>query len=154
MLYLHRNNMASPIPHPPVVAAAAATPAPAATTAGAAPAATAASSPTIIDLDSIPGQIGHAIIRISDGTILRPPTGSLTKQDIEIIYRMMLEIGTVLEGGTGGKDYHNDYNNNESGEVKNEGLQRVTVGFKEVSYAVTLGGSDGCLYIVKKKSSL
>jgi len=45
---------------------------------------------------------------------------------------MMLEIGTVLEG---------------------EGLQRVTVGFRSVSYAVVLGGGDGCLYIVKKKSS-
>lgn len=67
-----------------------------------------------------------------------------------IVYRMMLEIGTVLEGGTGGND--NGDNNNTSNEA--EGLQRVTVGFKDVSYAVTLGGSDGCLYIVKKKSSL
>ncbi len=66
-----------------------------------------------------------------------------------IVYRMMLEIGTVLEGGTGGKDGDS---NNASDEA--EGLQRVTVGFKDVSYAVTLGGSDGCLYIVKKKSSL
>jgi hypothetical protein len=108
------------------------------------------SSPTIIDLDSISGQIGHAIVRITDGTILRPPTGSLSKQDVEIVYRMMLEIGTVLEGGTGGKD-----NISDSDEiVVDEGLQRVTVGFKEVSYAITLGGSDGCLYIVKKKSSL
>jgi len=102
---------------------------------------------TIIDLDSIPGQIGHAILHASDGTILRPPTGSLTEQDLMIVYRMMLEIGTVLEGGSGGKD---DDNNTYSDEV--EGFQRVTVGFKEVSYAVTLGGS--CLYIVKKKSSL
>lgn len=61
----------------------------------------------------------------------------------------MLEIGTVLEGGTGGKD--DDYNNTRT---EAEGLQRVTVGFKDVSYAVTLGGTDGCLYIVKKKSSL
>ena len=43
---------------------------------------------------------------------------------------MMLEIGNVLEGG---------------------GLQRVNVGFRSVSYAVVLGGGDGCLYIVKKK---
>ena len=45
---------------------------------------------------------------------------------------MMLEIGTVLE---------------------EEGLQRVTVGFRSVSYAVALGRGDGCLYIVKKRSS-
>lgn len=66
---------------------------------------------------------------------------------------MMLEIGTVLEGGTGGKDI-NMNNISDNDEVVVEGLQRVTVGFKEVSYAITLGGSDGCLYIVKKKSSL
>lgn len=84
-----------------------------------------------IDLDAVPGQIGHATLRASDGTILRPPTGSLTEQDVGIVYRMMLEIGTVLNG---------------------EGLERVTVGFRSVSYAIALGG-DGCLFIVKKKSS-
>ena len=84
----------------------------------------------IIDLDSVPGQIGHAVLRVSDGTIIRRPTGSLSERDVGIVYRMMLEIGTVLEG---------------------EGLQRVTVGFRSVSYAVALG--DGCLYIVKKRSS-
>ena len=110
-----------------------------------------AAAASIIDLDSIPDQIGNAILRVTDGTILRPPTGSLTEQDVEIIYRMMLEIGTILEGGTGGKYPNRDnYYNNEVV----EGLQRVAVGFKKVSYAVTLGGSDGCLYIVKKKSSL
>ncbi|KAL7553663.1 hypothetical protein ACHAWF_016973 [Thalassiosira exigua] len=86
----------------------------------------------IIDLDAVPGQIGHAILRASDGTILRSPTGSLTGRDVGIVYRILLEIGTVLEG---------------------EGLQRVTVGFRSVSYAIALGGGDGCLYIVKKKSS-
>ena len=138
------NIMASPIPQTPPAAAAAVAVSPA-VAGSAAPAAT---TSTIIDLDSIPGQIGNAIIRASDGTILRAPTGSLTEQDVMIVYRMMLEIGTVLEGGTGGKDD----NNNTCTEA--EGLQRVTVGFKDVSYAVTLGGSDGCLYIVKKKSSL
>ena len=87
----------------------------------------------VLDLDAVPGQIGHAILRASDGTILRPPSGSLTERDVGIVYRMMFEIGMVLEG--------------------DEGLQRVTVGFKEVSYAIALGGGDGCLYIVKKKSS-
>src|SRR6056300_1478784 len=85
--------------------------------------ASSSSSPTIIDLDSIPGQIGHDIVRITDGTILSPPTGSLSKQDVEIVYRMMLEIGTVLEGGTGGKDTMN--NISDSDEVVVEGLQRV-----------------------------
>lgn len=151
--------MASPIPAaataptppsaPTIATSTTATTTAAASTGGA----SSSSSPTIIDLDSIPGQIGHAIIRITDGTILRPPTGTLSKQDVEIVYRMMLEIGTVLEGGTGGKDI-NMNNISDNDEVVVEGLQRVTVGFKEVSYAITLGGSDGCLYIVKKKSSL
>ena len=158
--------MASPIPQTPSVAVAVAVAPPTVTTAaGSATQTATTTTSTIIDLDSIPGQIGHAILRASDGTILRPPTGSLTEQDIMIVYRIMLEIGTVLEGGTGGKmkitEDDNDtikynINNDDNDEVVivEEGLQRVTVGFKEVSYAVTLGGSDGCLYIVKKKSSI
>jgi len=86
------------------------------------------------DLEAVPGQIGHAIIRASDGTILRPPSGSMTERDINIVYRMILEVGTLLDG---------------SGEG---GLQRVTVGFRSVSYAITLGEND-CLYIVKKRSA-
>ena len=88
----------------------------------------------VIDLDSVPQQIGHAILRAADGTILQPPSGSLSEKDVGIIYRMMLEVGTILEDGK-------------------EGLQRLSIGFKSVSYAVTLGCGDGCLYIVKKRSS-
>ena len=87
----------------------------------------------VIDLDSVPQQIGHAILRTADGTILQPPSGSLSEKDVGIIYRMMLEVGTVLDG--------------------KEGLQRLSIGFKSVSYAVTLGCGDGCIYIVKKRSS-
>ena len=87
----------------------------------------------VIDLDSVPQQIGHAILRAADGTILQPPSGSLSERDVGIIYRMMLEVGTVLDG--------------------KEGLQRLSIGFKSVSYAITLGCGDGCLYIVKKRSS-
>jgi len=87
----------------------------------------------VIDLDSVPQQIGHAILRAADGTILQPPSGSLSEKDVGIIYRMMLEVGTILDG--------------------KEGLQRLSIGFKSVSYAVTLGCGDGGLYIVKKRSS-
>ena len=88
-------------------------------------------------LDAVPGQIGHAILRASDGTILHPPSGSLTERDIGIVYRMIMEVGTLLAGSGG------------------EGLQRMTVAFRSVSYAVALGGggNDDCLYIVKKRSS-
>lgn len=50
-----------------------------------------------------------------------------------ILFRMMLEVGTALK-------------------PSEEGLKRVTVGFGRVSYAV-LVGADGCIYIVKKRSS-
>ena len=86
-----------------------------------------------IDLDAIPGQIGHAILHSSDGSIIQSPTGSISERDVSIVYRILLEIGTVLDG--------------------KEGLQRLAVSFKSVSYAVTLGGSDGYVYIVKKRSS-
>ena len=86
-----------------------------------------------IDLDAIPGQIGHAILHSSDGSIIQSPTGSISERDVSIVYRILLEIGTVLDG--------------------KEGLQRLAISFKSVSYAVTLGGSDGYVYIVKKRSS-
>ncbi|KAL3797628.1 hypothetical protein HJC23_013460 [Cyclotella cryptica] len=88
--------------------------------------------PSTIDLDSVPNQIGHAVLS-PDGTLLRPPVGSLSENDAAIVYRMMLEVGTALK-------------------PTEEGLKRVTVGFGRVSYAVVVGG-DGCLYIVKKRSS-
>lgn len=93
-------------------------------------------------LDAVPGQVGHAVLRASDGTVLRPPTGSLTERDVGVVYRILLEIGTVLEGGRG-----------EGGGTDEGGLQRVTIGFQSVSYAVAMGGGDGCVYIVKKRSS-
>lgn len=86
------------------------------------------------DLDTVSGQIGHAIIRASDGTIVRPPSGSLTERDVAIVYQMILEAGTLLNGN-------------------GEGLQQVTVSFRSVSYAVAIGGGrNDCLYIVKKRS--
>jgi hypothetical protein len=92
-----------------------------------------------IDLDAIPGQIGHAILRASDGAIMNGPTGCLTDRDVRVAYRMMLEVGTVLSG--------DDANEREGG------LRRVAVGFRGVTYAITLGGDDGCLYVVKRRSS-
>jgi hypothetical protein len=86
------------------------------------------STPPPIDLISIPNGIGHAILS-PDGTILRRE-GQLSEQDVVIVYRMMLEVGTV-----------ND-----------EGIRRVTIGFGGISYVVGIDG-DGCLYIVKKRSS-
>lgn len=86
-------------------------------------------TPQPIDLTTIPSQIGHAILS-PEGTILARE-GSLSENDVGIIYRMMLEVGEVTRG---------------------EGVRRVTVGFGGVSYVIGIGG-DGCLYVVKKKSS-
>jgi hypothetical protein len=90
----------------------------------------------MVDLDAVPGQVGHAVLRASDGSAVLGPTGSLTEHDAVVLHRMMLEIGSVL----GGKD-------NEEG-----GFRRVTVGFRDVTYAVAMGGGggDGCgVYVVK-----
>jgi hypothetical protein len=93
-------------------------------------------APATIDLDAVPGQLGHAVLRSSDGSAaFGPPTGGMTELDASVVYRMMLEIGTVLEGG------------------KEGGFRRVTVGFRNVTYVVALGGGDGCMYVVKRRSS-
>ncbi|KAL3817169.1 hypothetical protein ACHAXA_007712 [Cyclostephanos tholiformis] len=93
-----------------------------------------------LDLDAVPGQIGHAVLRATDGAMMRGPSGCLTERDVQVAYRMMLEIGTLLSGDDGGRG--------EEG-----GLRRVTVGFRGVTYAITLGEMDGCLYVVKRRSS-
>lgn len=81
-----------------------------------------------LDLETIPCQVGHAVLRSSDGSILCAPTGGLSDRDVGIIYRMLLEIGTKLNG---------------------EALQRFTISFGAVSYVVAM--SSSCVYVVKKK---
>lgn len=87
----------------------------------------------LIDLDSIPNQIGHAILKSSDGSIVRQPTGTLTVADLNLLYKMLLETADVL---------------NSSDEV----IQRVNVcgGIEEVEYCFSIG-TDGLIYIVKKR---
>jgi hypothetical protein len=87
----------------------------------------------LIDLDSIPNQIGHAILRASDGDIVRQPTGTLTAADLNVLYKMLLETSDVL-------------NNSE------EVIQRVSIsgGNEDVEYSISLG-TDGLIYIVKKR---
>lgn len=82
------------------------------------------------DLEAVPCQVGHAVLRSSDGSILRAPTGGLSDRDVGIIYRMLLEIGTKLNG---------------------EALQRFTISFGAVAYVVVMSPSDGCVYVVKKQ---
>jgi len=96
-------------------------------------------------LESIPDQVGIAILRSNDGSILHPPTGSLCTHDVQILYRMLLEIGGIL------------LPSNSSGSEKDEELLKrfnVEMGgdLEKISYTVCLT-QDGFVYIVKKSIS-
>eukprot|EP01083_Nonionella_stella_P060477 157907_1 len=91
------------------------------------------------DLDSIPNQIGNAILQIngsSDGrgddmdmSIVRQPTGSLSIADVKTLYNILLEIGTILS--TDGRnvnvntDIYNGYNNGNMEEESKEESKNV-----------------------------
>lgn len=92
-----------------------------------------------IDLDSLPGQIGAAVLRASDGAVLRPPASPdlLSDHDLSILYRMLREVGDVVPDG--------------------EGLRRIEVSFQGgVRYTVALAGDgtgDGFVYILKRRQA-
>ena len=98
---------------------------------------------------SLPGQLGSAILRITDGTIIHGPAGLLTPRDLDIIYRIMLEVGTILVDDAG----DDDSDKVERGaDMSDEGLfRKLTVQFRNVIYIVVIDGE--CMYVVKKKSS-
>uniref|UniRef100_A0A7S4T9E9 Roadblock/LAMTOR2 domain-containing protein n=1 Tax=Ditylum brightwellii TaxID=49249 RepID=A0A7S4T9E9_9STRA len=102
------------------------------------PPATSNNTTTLPDLESIPSQIGTAVLHSTTGAPVRPNTGQLTDADAQILYRMLLEVGTALDS-SGNKDM---------GGSEDEGLRRVTVGFHSVSYNMTVG-AEGYIYIVK-----
>eukprot|EP00568_Trieres_chinensis_P003491 CAMPEP_0183302884 /NCGR_PEP_ID=MMETSP0160_2-20130417/8514_1 /TAXON_ID=2839 ORGANISM="Odontella Sinensis, Strain Grunow 1884" /NCGR_SAMPLE_ID=MMETSP0160_2 /ASSEMBLY_ACC=CAM_ASM_000250 /LENGTH=124 /DNA_ID=CAMNT_0025465709 /DNA_START=51 /DNA_END=425 /DNA_ORIENTATION=- len=95
-----------------------------------------------IDLDSIPGQIGSAILRASDGAIVQPPPpaveGGLSDRELSILYRMIREAGDVIPD--------------------DEGLRRIEVSFQAGGprYTVALvgdGGGDGYVFVVKRRQT-
>jgi hypothetical protein len=108
-------------------------------------------SSVVDNILNLPGQLGSAILRTTDGTIQHGPAGLLTPRDLDIIYRIMLEVGTILVDNAGADD-------SDKGELVrgaddgDEGLfRKLTVQFRNVIYIVILDGEH--MYIVKKKSS-
>uniref|UniRef100_A0A7S2S507 Late endosomal/lysosomal adaptor and MAPK and MTOR activator 5 n=1 Tax=Eucampia antarctica TaxID=49252 RepID=A0A7S2S507_9STRA len=91
----------------------------------------------LVDLESIPNQIGTAILRSSDGIPLRPHTGDLSENDGNVLYQMLLEVGDVLESDESLKSI----NISCGGGNTNDG------GAPHYSVCV----ADTCVYIVKKK---
>jgi len=93
-----------------------------------------------LDLESIPNQIGHAILRSTDGSVIRK-SGSLESNDIDILYKMLLEMGDILNA-----------NGNVKKGKKEELLKRVNVqGGNGVCYSMGVS-KDELVYIVKKRS--
>jgi len=103
-----------------------------------------------IDLESIPGQVGTAIVKSLDGSLARPCTGQLTEKDVSIIYLILLEIGALLRKNTSGVEEPPSYMEVAQGKRKCEGLRRITVSFPSTRYAATVA-KDGCIYIIKMK---
>lgn len=89
----------------------------------------------LVDLDSVPNQTGYAVFRSSDGSIVRQPTGDITMSDLNVFYKIVLEIGDVLDGSS-------------------EYLKKVCVcgGSGDTDYSLSIG-SDGFVYVVKKRIS-
>lgn len=104
--------------------------------------------PSKIDLETVRDQIGTGILRASDGSLVRPCTGKLTERDAEIMYRILLGAGTILPSSKQNIDESQSFRAGWGAER----LRRVTVSFASFRYAATIA-QDGCIYIVKAKSS-
>lgn len=92
-----------------------------------------------VDLESVPNQIGHAILRAADGSALKPPNGSLSANDVEVLYKMLLEMGHILKPQS---------SNDAGGEL----LKKVTIqGGNGICYCMGIS-MDGLVYIIKKRS--
>jgi hypothetical protein len=101
-----------------------------------------------VDLESVPNQIGHAILRSSNGSIIKPPNGSLSSHDVNILYKMLLEMGHILN------DQTSAVNGNTNSNKKEELLKKVTVQGgtgNDIRYCMGVS-KDGLVYIVKKRS--
>ena len=91
-------------------------------------------------LESIPNQIGHAILTAADGSTIRQANGSLSTKDVDIVYKIILEMGYIL-------------NIDEKVSMREELLKRITIqGGNGVYYCIG-ASKDGLIYIVKKSDA-
>mmetsp|Transcript_2124 Transcript_2124/g.2472 ORF Transcript_2124/g.2472 Transcript_2124/m.2472 type:complete len:108 (+) Transcript_2124:285-608(+) len=88
-----------------------------------------------VDLESIPNQIGYAVLNATDGSIVRPISGSLSMDDVMTLHKMLLEMGDIL---------YTDKNGDQ------ELLKRVKVDVGDAGYNMCIS-KNGFIYIVKKQ---
>lgn len=83
----------------------------------------------LADLESIPNQLGHAILFAKDGSLVQAPSESMSQHDIDLLYKILLEV----EIGRGDK------------------LRKITVKGGEMVYSICVT-ADGYIYIVKQRA--
>lgn len=123
-----------------------------------------------MDLESIPGQIGTAIIRTNpisrtnNDNAHEPPmcTGEMTPKDADIMYSILSEIGAILSPLNVSATMGSVVQGNKAGGVEKddaivqvkeeESLKKFTVSFPSIQYTCCVSNA-GCIYIVKKRSA-
>ena len=82
---------------------------------------------SIVDLDTIQGQLGSAVMDL-DGKLLRMG-GQMTADNASVLFQMLVEVGMLGE----------------------EGFERLTVVFSTCNYSVARDASQ--IYVVQTKAS-
>jgi hypothetical protein len=95
------------------------------------------------DLESIPNQIGYAILNSKDGSLLHPPSGLLSHHDIDLLYQILLEVGETMK--------ENETTARGSGPGSEDKLKKITIGGGNILYNMCLT-ADGFVYLVKRRS--
>lgn len=89
-----------------------------------------------LDVDQITNQIGYALVNSSDGTLLKPPSGTLSEDDAKVLYKMLQEMGPIVNDGN-----------------KDGALRRVNIqGNNGVCYTLVISNDDGLIHIIKKRT--
>ena len=81
------------------------------------------------ELNAIPNQIGYAVLAASDGAPSLNPTGDLSLEDCNLLYKMLLECEELFQG-----DQH---------------FRRLNVEAGSITYSICVT-SEKLIYIVKR----